>query len=573
MKKISRKEYASYYGPTTGDKIRLADTSLWVEVEKDYTIYGDELIFGGGKVIRDGMGQHPTATAKDVLDLVITNAVIMDHWGIVKADIGIKDGIIVGIGKAGNPYIMDGVSSDMVVGVGTEVISAENMIVTAGTVDTHVHYICPQQFEIALQSGTTTLVGGGTGPATGSLATNCTSGIWNLRKMLQATDVFPLNFVFLAKGNSSNPEALREVLAAGAGGMKIHEDWGSTPSVLDSCLSVADDMDVQVAIHTDSLNEAGFVEDSMKAFDGRTIHTYHTEGAGGGHAPDLLKVVSHENILPSSTTPTNPYTINTIDEHLDMMMICHQLDKNIPEDVAFAKSRIRPETISAEGILHDIGAISIMTSDSQAMGRIGEVVIRTWQLADKMKKDRGQLESDKLSNRKSDNFRAKRYIAKYTINPAITHGVSDYVGSIEVGKMADIVFYKPATFGVKPEMVLKGGVIAYAGMGDPNASISTPQPFMYRPMFGFYGDVSARTSALFVAQEAISKGELEELGIKKMLKPVKGTRAIKKTDMILNAAMPTIEMDHKTFKILVNGEPVDSKPSSELPLTQLYFIA
>ncbi len=573
MKKISRKEYASYYGPTTGDKIRLADTSLWVEVEKDYTIYGDELIFGGGKVIRDGMGQHPTATAKDVLDLVITNAVIMDHWGIVKADIGIKDGIIVGIGKAGNPYIMDGVSSNMVVGVGTEVISAENMIVTAGTVDTHVHYICPQQFEIALQSGTTTLVGGGTGPATGSLATNCTSGIWNLRKMLLATDVFPLNFVFLAKGNSSNPEALREVLAAGAGGMKIHEDWGSTPSVLDSCLSVADEMDVQVAIHTDSLNEAGFVEDSMKVFNGRTIHTYHTEGAGGGHAPDLLKVVSHENILPSSTTPTNPYTINTIDEHLDMMMICHQLDKNIPEDVAFAKSRIRPETISAEGILHDIGAISIMTSDSQAMGRIGEVVIRTWQMADKMKKDRGQLESDKLSNRKSDNFRAKRYIAKYTINPAITHGISDYVGSIEVGKMADIVFYKPATFGVKPEMVLKGGVIAYAGMGDPNASISTPQPFMYRPMFGFYGDVSARISALFVAQEAISKGELEELGIKKMLKPVKGTRTIKKTDMILNSAMPSIEMDNKTFKILVNGEPVESKPASELPLTQLYFIA
>ena len=573
MKKISRKEYASYYGPTTGDKIRLADTSLWVEVEKDYTIYGDELIFGGGKVIRDGMGQHPTATAKDVLDLVITNAVIIDHWGIVKADIGIKNGIIVGIGKAGNPYIMDGVASNMVVGVGTEVISAENMIVTAGTVDTHVHYICPQQFEIALQSGTTTLVGGGTGPATGSLATNCTSGIWNLRKMLLATDVFPLNFVFLAKGNSSNPEALKEVLAAGAGGMKIHEDWGSTPSVLDSCLSVADEMDVQVAIHTDSLNEAGFVEDSMKVFNGRTIHTYHTEGAGGGHAPDLLKVVSHENILPSSTTPTNPYTINTIDEHLDMMMICHQLDKNIPEDVAFAKSRIRPETISAEGILHDIGAISIMTSDSQAMGRIGEVVIRTWQMADKMKKDRGQLESDKFSNRKSDNFRAKRYIAKYTVNPAITHGISDYVGSIEVGKMADIVFYKPATFGVKPEMVLKGGVIAYAGMGDPNASISTPQPFMYRPMFGFYGDVSARISALFVAQEAISKGELEELGIKKMLKPIKGTRSIKKTDMILNSAMPSIEMDNKTFKILVNGEPVDSKPASELPLTQLYFIA
>lgn len=569
MKKISRKEYASYYGPTTGDKIRLADTSLWVEVENDYTVYGDELIFGGGKVIRDGMGQHPTATAKDVLDLVITNAVILDHWGIVKADIGIKDGIIVGIGKAGNPYIMDGVSPNMIVGVGTEVISAENMIVTAGSVDTHVHYICPQQFDVALQAGTTTLVGGGSGPATGSLATNCTSGIWNLRRMLQATDVFPLNFLFLAKGNSSNPEALKEVIAAGAGGMKIHEDWGSTPYVLDTSLSVADEMDVQVAIHTDSLNEAGFVEDSMKAFNGRTIHTYHTEGAGGGHAPDLLKVVAYDNILPSSTTPTNPYTINTIDEHLDMMMICHQLDKNIPEDVAFAKSRIRPETISAEGLLHDIGAISIMTSDSQAMGRIGEVVMRTWQLADKMKKDRGPLETDKYA----DNLRAKRYIAKYTINPALTHGIGDYVGSIEVGKMADIVFYKPATFGVKPEMVLKGGMIAYAGMGDPNASISTPQPFMYRPMFGFFGDTSARTSALFVAQEALDRGEIEELGVKKMLKPVKGSRTIKKTDMILNSAMPSIEMDHKSFKILVNGEPVESTPSSELPLTQLYFIA
>lgn len=569
MKKISRKEYASYYGPTTGDKIRLADTSLWVEVEKDYTVYGDELVFGGGKVIRDGMGQHPMATAKDVLDLVITNAVILDHWGIVKADIGIKDGIIVGIGKAGNPYIMDGVSPNMIVGVGTEVISAENMIVTAGTIDTHVHYICPQQFDIALQAGTTTVVGGGTGPATGSLATNCMSGIWNLRKMLQATDTIPLNFVFLAKGNSSNPEALREVIAAGAGGMKIHEDWGSTPYVLDTSLSIADEMDVQVCIHTDSLNEAGFVEDSMKSFDGRSIHTYHTEGAGGGHAPDLLKVVAYDNILPSSTTPTNPFTINTIDEHLDMMMICHQLDKNIPEDVAFAKSRIRPETIGAEGLLHDIGAISMMSSDSQAMGRIGEVAIRTWQLADKMKKDRGPLETDK----RADNLRAKRYVAKYTINPALTHGISDYVGSIEVGKMADIVFYKPATFGVKPEMVLKGGIIAYAGMGDPNASISTPQPFMYRPMFGFYGDVSARTSALFVAQQAIETGDIEELGIKKMLKPIKGSRTIKKSHMILNNAMPSIEMDHKTFKLLVNGEPVESTPSSELPLTQLYFIA
>lgn len=570
MKKINRKEYASYYGPTTGDKVRLADTSLWIEIEKDFTTYGDECLFGGGKVIRDGMGQHPTATRADgVLDTVIINAVIVDHWGIVKADIGIKDGIIVGIGKAGNPNVMDGVSPNMTIGVGTEVIAAENLIVTAGTIDTHVHYICPQQFDVALQAGTTTVVGGGTGPAAGSLATNCMSGVWNLRKMLLATDTIPINFVFLAKGNSSSAEALNEVITAGAGGMKIHEDWGSTPYVLNNCLEVADEADIQVCIHTDTLNEAGFVEDSLKSFNHRTIHTYHTEGAGGGHAPDLLKVASYANILPSSTTPTNPFTINTVDEHLDMMMICHHLDKNIPEDLAFAKSRIRVQTIGAEGVLQDLGAISMMSSDSQAMGRIGEVVSRTWQIADKMKKDRGSLGIDI----KNDNFRAKRYVAKYTINPAIAHGISEHVGSIEVGKMADIVFYKPAAFGVKPEMVLKGGVIAYAGMGDPNASISTPQPYMYRPMFGCHGDVVGQISALFVAQQALDKGEIKELGVKKMLKLVANCRTVKKTWMIHNDALPEITMDHSTYDIRIDGELVQASPSTSLPLTQLYFLA
>jgi len=568
MKKISRKEYASYFGPTAGDKIRLADTDLWIEIEKDLTSYGDELIFGGGKVIRDGMGQHPMALKDEVLDTVIINAVILDHWGIVKADIGIKDGLIAGIGKAGNPLTMDGVSANMIVGVGTEVIAGENLIITAGTIDTHVHYICPQQFDVALQSGTTTVVGGGTGPAAGSLATNCMSGVWNLQKMALATDRIPVNFIFLAKGNSSNPEALHEVINAGAGGMKIHEDWGSTPYVLNNCLEVADEADIQVCIHTDTLNEAGFVEDSLHSFNGRSIHTYHTEGAGGGHAPDLLKVAAYENILPSSTTPTNPFTINTIDEHLDMMMICHHLDKNIPEDVAFAKSRIRAQTIGAEGILHDLGAISMMSSDSQAMGRIGEVVTRTWQIADKMKRDRGLLASDQHN----DNFRAKRYVAKYTINPAITHGISAYVGSIEVGKMADLVFYRPAAFGVKPEMVMKGGMIAYAGMGDPNASISTPQPYLYRPMWGTYGDVVGQTSALFVAQQAIDQGKLAELGVKKMLKVVKNTRSIKKTDLIHNDNMPNIEMNHTTYDITINGEAVAITPSSFLPMTQLYFM-
>ncbi|MCY4779392.1 urease subunit alpha [Sphingobacterium sp. UT-1RO-CII-1] len=570
MKKISRKEYASYFGPTTGDKIRLADTDLWIEIEKDFTTYGDELLFGGGKVVRDGMGQHPLATKEEVLDIVISNIMIVDHWGIVKADIGIKDGIIVGIGKAGNPLVMDGVTPNMVVGVGTEYIAGENLIVTAGTIDTHVHYICPQQFDVALQSGTTTVVGGGTGPTAGTLATNCTSGVWNLQKMALATDKIPVNFIFLAKGNSSSAEALNEIITAGAGGMKIHEDWGSTPYVLNKCMEVADDADIQVCIHTDTLNEAGFVEDSLASFNGRSIHTYHTEGAGGGHAPDLLKVVEHENILPSSTTPTNPFTINTIDEHLDMMMICHHLDKNIPEDIAFAESRIREQTIAAEGYLHDMGAISMMSSDGQAMGRIGEVVTRTWQIADKMKKDRGFLFEDQPNG--NDNFRVKRYVSKYTINPAITHGISEYTGSIEIGKMADLVFYRPAAFGIKPEMVMKGGFIAYAGMGDPNASISTPQPYMYRPMWGSYGKVVGATSALFVAQQAIDKGDLQEFGITKMLKAVKNTRTIKKQNLIHNDCTPKIVMDHITYDIKIDGNEVSVSPSSSLPLTQLYFI-
>jgi urease subunit alpha len=515
------------------------------------------------------MGQHPLATrGEGVLDLVLTNALILDHWGIVKADIGVRDGIICGIGKAGNPYMMDGVTPGMIIGVGTEVISAENLIVTAGGVDSHVHFISPQQVEIALQSGVTTFVGGGTGPATGTLATNCTSGVWNLQRMLQATDALPINLVFLGRGNSSNPQALIEQVNAGAAGLKIHEDWGSTPYVIDKCMSVAEQLDVQVNIHTDTLNEAGFVEDSLNAFKGRTIHTYHTEGAGGGHAPDLLRVASMPNVLPSSTSPTMPYTVNTVDEHLDMLMICHHLDPRIPEDVAFAASRIRAETIGAEDILHDIGAISMTSSDSQAMGRVGEVAMRTWQTADKMKKQRGPLGSDASS----DNNRVKRYIAKYTINPAIAHGISAYVGSIEVGKMADLVLWKPAFFGAKPELVLKSGMIVHAGMGDPNASIATPQPYMYRPMFGSYGGAQAALSATFVSQASLANGTLEPLGLRKQLLPVRNCRGISKKDLIHNAETPDIAVDPQTYAVTVNGEKLVSAPVDFLPLAQRYFL-
>lgn len=569
MTKIDRATYASMYGPTTGDRVRLADTSLWLEIEKDFTVYGDECVFGGGKVIRDGMGQHPLATrAEGVLDLVITNAIIIDTWGIVKADIGIKDGLISGIGKAGNPLMMDGVTDGMIIGVGTEVISGENLIVTAGGVDSHVHFISPQQVEIALQSGVTTFVGGGTGPATGTLATNCTSGVWNLQRMLQATDALPINMVFLGRGNSSRPEALAEQVHAGAAGLKIHEDWGSTPYVIDKCLNVAEELDVQVNIHTDTLNEAGFVEDSLRSFNGRAIHTYHTEGAGGGHAPDLLRVASMPNVLPSSTSPTMPYTVNTLDEHLDMLMICHHLDPRIPEDVAFAASRIRAETIGAEDILHDIGAISMTSSDSQAMGRVGEVAIRTWQTADKMKQQRGPLGPDT----NADNFRIKRYIAKYTINPAITHGISDYVGSIEVGKMADLVLWKPAFFGAKPEIVLKSGMIVHAVMGDPNASIATPQPYMYRPMFGSYGGAQAALSATFVSQSSLQLGTLDPLGLRKQLLPVQNCRTVRKADLIHNGETPEIMVDPVTYAVTVNGEKLTSAPSAYLPLSQRYFL-
>ena len=503
--RITRETYADIYGPTVGDKVRLADTELFIEVEKDYTVYGDESKFGGGKTLRDGMGQSPNATRSDgALDLVITNALILDHWGIVKADIGIRDGRIIGIGKSGNPNLMDGVNAEMIVGAGTEVIAGEGMIVTAGGIDAHIHFICPQQINEALASGITTMIGGGTGPATGTNATTCTPGVWNIGRMLETVEGFPINFGFLGKGNSSFPDPLREQVEAGAIGLKLHEDWGTTPAAIDNCLSVAEEYDVQVAIHTDTLNESGFVEDSIAAFKGRTIHTYHTEGAGGGHAPDIIKVCGENNVLPSSTNPTRPFTVNTIDEHLDMLMVCHHLDASIPEDLAFAESRIRPETIAAEDILHDLGAFSIMASDSQAMGRVGEVVIRTWQTAHKMRVQRGQLLEE---TGKNDNFRAKRYIAKYTINPAIAHGISDQVGSIEVGKMADLVIWHPAFFGVKPQLIVKGGFIVQAAMGDANASIPTPQPILQRPMFGAFGRVPNTTSCTFVSQASLD-GEI-----------------------------------------------------------------
>ncbi len=566
MAHISKQAYAEMYGPTVGDRVRLADTELVIEVEQDKTVYGDEVKFGGGKVIRDGMGQSQRVSA-DVVDLLITNALIVDHWGIVKADIGVKDGHIVGIGKAGNPDVQPGV--DIVVGPGTEVIAGEGQIVTAGGIDAHIHFICPQQIEEALMSGITTMLGGGTGPATGTNATTCTPGPWNIHRMLQAADELPMNLGFMGKGNASLPEALDEQLQAGAMGLKLHEDWGTTPASIDNCLSVAEKHDVQVAIHTDTLNESGFVEDTLAAFKGRVIHTYHTEGAGGGHAPDIIKAAGEANVLPSSTNPTRPYTINTVDEHLDMLMVCHHLDPNIAEDVAFAESRIRRETIAAEDILHDLGAFSMISSDSQAMGRVGEVITRTWQTAHKMKVQRGPLEEDSERN---DNLRVRRYIAKYTINPAITHGIADYVGSVEVGKLADLVLWKPAFFGSKPSLIIKGGFIAAAPMGDPNASIPTPQPVHYRMMFGALGGACAATSYSFVSKAAMQADIKQQLGLKKMIAPVGNTRNIRKKDMVLNNYQPVIEVDSQTYEVKADGQLLTCEPAESLPLAQRYYL-
>ena len=568
---MSRKQYASIFGPTVDDAVRLADTNLWATIEKDYTVYGDECKFGGGKVIRDGMGQSSRATRKSgELDTVITNAVIIDHWGIVKADIGLRDGRIVGIGKAGNPDTMDGVHPNLIVGASTEVIAAEGRIVTAGGIDTHIHYICPQQIETALASGVTTMIGGGTGPATGTNATTCTPGEWHIHRMLEAAEAFPMNIGFLGKGNCATEEPLIEQIEAGVIGLKLHEDWGTTPATIDTCLTVADKFDVQVAIHTDTLNEAGFVEDTIGAIKGRTIHTYHTEGAGGGHAPDIISIAGEANVIPSSTNPTRPFTVNTIEEHLDMLMVCHHLDSSIPEDVAFADSRIRPETIAAEDILHDKGVFSIISSDSQAMGRVGEVVMRTWQTADKMKQQRGYLPEDEASQR--DNFRIKRYVAKYTINPAIAHGISHIVGSIEAGKWADLVIWHPAFFGVKPELILKGGMIAYAQMGDPNASIPTPEPVYGRPMFGSFGKAVQRTSLTFISQAAYEAKVHEKLGLEKTITPIKGTRNIGKKDMIHNDQTPTIEVNPETYEVKVDGEIATCEPATVVPMAQRYFM-
>ena len=613
--RMNRRAYAETFGPTVGDRIRLADTELFIEVERDYTTYGDEVKFGGGKVIRDGMGQSPISNADGAVDTVITNALILDWWGIVKADIGIKKGKIFKIGKAGNPYIQDNI--DIIIGPGTEVIAGEGHIVTAGGIDTHIHFICPQQIEVAIASGITTMIGGGTGPATGTNATTCTPGPWHIYRMLQAADAFPVNLGFLGKGNSSQPQGLEEQVLAGAIGLKLHEDWGTTPSTIDTCLSVADKYDVQVAIHTDTLNEAGFVEATIAAFKDRTIHTYHTEGAGGGHAPDIIKVCGEGNVLPSSTNPTRPYTVNTLEEHLDMLMVCHHLDRGIPEDVAFAESRIRRETIAAEDILHDLGAFSMISSDSQAMGRVGEVIIRTWQTAHKMKVQRGHLTPQPPSlqgkgeldsplilgeglgersdsplipgeglgersdsplilgeglGERSDNFRAKRYIAKYTINPAITHGIADYVGSIEVGKLADLCLWKPAFFGVKPEIVIKGGAIAFSQMGDANASIPTPQPVHSRPMFGSFGGAIAATSFTFVSQAALERGIPQQLGLQKTAIAVSNTRNLSKRDMKLNDALPQMEVDSETYQVRADGELLICEPALVLPMAQRYFL-
>ncbi|OOY36801.1 urease subunit alpha [Solemya velum gill symbiont] len=566
MATISRQAYAEMYGPTTGDRVRLGDSDLWIQVEKDHTIYGDEVKFGGGKVIRDGMGQCQL-TSEQVADVVITNATILDHWGVVKADIGIKDGRIIGIGKAGNPDVQPGVT--IIVGPGTEAIAGEGQILTAGGIDSHIHFICPQQVEEALMSGVTTMLGGGTGPATGTNATNCTPGPWNIHRMLQAADELPMNLGFLGKGNASLPDAVSEQVAAGAIGLKLHEDWGTTPAAIDNCLSVAEEMDVQVAIHTDTLNESGFVEDTLAAMKDRTIHTYHTEGAGGGHAPDIIKAAGFANILPSSTNPTRPYTVNTVDEHLDMLMVCHHLDPAIPEDVAFAESRIRRETIAAEDILHDLGAFSMIASDSQAMGRVGEVICRTWQTAHKMKEQRGSLESDPAEH---DNFRAKRYIAKYTINPAITHGIAHEVGSVEVGKLADLVLWKPAFFGTKPSLIIKGGMISAAPMGDPNASIPTPQPVHYRNMFGALGGARSATTMTFMSNAAIQAGIAGQLGLRNMIGEVKNCRSVKKADMVLNSYQPTIEVDSQTYEVRADGELLTCEPATVLPMAQRYFL-
>jgi urease subunit alpha len=565
---ISRAAYAGMFGPTTGDKVRLADTALVVEVERDFTIYGEEVKFGGGKVIRDGMGQSQRPRTQGAVDTVITNALVIDHWGIVKADVGLTDGRIAGLGKAGNPDIQPGVT--IVIGPGTEAIAGEGKILTAGGFDTHIHFICPQQIEEALMSGITSMLGGGTGPATGTNATTCTPGPWHIQRMIEAADAFPVNLGFAGKGNASLPGGLVEQIEAGACALKLHEDWGTTPAAIDCCLAVADDHDIQVMIHTDTLNESGFVEDTIEAFKGRTIHAFHTEGAGGGHAPDIIKVAGLPNVLPSSTNPTRPFTVNTLDEHLDMLMVCHHLDPSIPEDLAFAESRIRKETIAAEDILHDLGALSMMSSDSQAMGRVGEVIIRTWQTADKMKRQRGPLPEDAPGN---DNARVKRYIAKYTINPAIAHGVSRHIGSVEAGKLADLVLWSPAFFGVKPDLVLKGGSIAAAPMGDPNASIPTPQPTHYRPMFAAYGKALTRSAVTFVSQSGLANGLAKKVRVAKELVAVENVRGgISKASMVHNSATPKIEVDPETYRVTADGDLLVCEPAEELPMAQRYFL-
>ena len=564
---IDRAAYASMFGPTTGDRVRLADTELFIEVERDLTTYGEEVKFGGGKVLRDGMGQSQVARADGAVDTVITNALIVDHWGILKADVGLRDGRIAAIGKAGNPDVQPGV--DIIVGPGTEVIAGEGRILTAGGIDAHIHWICPQQVDDALYSGVTTMLGGGTGPAEGTNATTCTPGPWHIGRLMQAAEGLPMNLAFFGKGNASQPAGLVEQINAGAAALKLHEDWGTTPSAIDNCLTVAEQFDVQVAIHTDTLNESGFVENTVAAFKGRTIHAFHTEGAGGGHAPDIIKLCGEENVLTSSTNPTRPFTVNTIDEHLDMLMVCHHLDNRIPEDVAFAESRIRRETIAAEDILHDLGAFSMIASDSQAMGRVGEVIVRTWQTADKMRRQRGRLAEETGDN---DNFRVRRYIAKYTINPAIAHGIDKHVGSIEVGKLADLVLWKPMFFGVKPDLVLKSGTIAAAAMGDPNASIPTPQPVHYRPMFGAFGKALTESAVVFASAAAVAQGLGDALGLSKTLIPIEGCRAVTKKDMVLNDYCPKMEVDPETYEVRADGELLTCEPAEVLPMAQRYFL-